>query len=200
MIKITLISFLLVHSACGQTSESAQYSPQNPGPAISVTLPQPIRKKGKATVYYDEQSKRSRAKVSFYVVGRAEDIQKADVLSIETEVEGPGKESMDPDAVFFRLYSYSHGVNYKYKDDPKLSIFIDGNTFLTGVCRSSFAAIDPRGGVTEEYFSPRVSYEQFTKLLSLGKLSMKFGSTEFEIEGENLEALKDLAGVVTANP
>ena len=69
--------------------------------------------------------------------------------------------------------------------------------FVTGVCNSSFAAIDPRGGVTEEYFSPSLSYEQFLKLVDGAKLTMKFGSTEFEIKGENLEALEDLAKLVS---
>jgi hypothetical protein len=54
--------------------------------------------------------------------------------------------------------------------------------------------------VTEEYFSPRVSYEQFTKLLSGGTISMKFGSNEFAIEGDNLGALQDLAVVVSGRP
>ena len=203
MIKIILVSFLLANGACAQTSSipvaspASSPSPQSAGPTIRVSLPQPTKTKGKASVYYDEGSKRSTAKVSFYVVGRAEDIQKVDVLSVETRVDGPGKESIKPESVFFRFYSYSHGTGYKYKEDPKLTIYLNGIWLLTGVCQSSFAAIDPRGGVTEEYFSPGISYEQFTKLLSGGKISMKFGSTEFVIEGDTLEALEDLSIVVS---
>jgi len=203
MIKIVLITFVLANGACAQTSSVpvaaplASPIPQSSGPTIRVSVPQPIKTIGKASVYYDEGTKSSTAKVSFYVVGRAEDIQKIDVLSIETRVDGPGKESMKPESVFFRFYSYSHGAGYKYKEDPNLTIFINGIWFLAGVCQSSFAGIDPRGGVTEEYFSPRVSYEQFMKLMSGGKIAMKFGGTEFQIEGDNLEALKDLAEVVS---
>jgi len=175
----------------------AQPSSQSAGPSIKVQLPQPIKTVGKASVYYDEATKRSRATVTFYVVGRAEDILKVDVLSLEIQIEGPGKESMKPESVDFRLDSYSHGGGYKYKDNSKLTIFINGTLFLTGVCQPGFAAIDPRGGVTEEYFSPRLSYEQFTKLLNAEKLSMKFGDTEFEIAGENLGSLRDLTRSVS---
>jgi hypothetical protein len=206
MIKIILVSFLLANGACAQTasipvaSPSSSPTPQTAGPTIRVSLLQPTKTIGKASVYYDEGSKRSTAKVNFYVVGRAEDIQQVDALSVETRVDGPGKESMKPESVFFRFYSYSHGTGYKYKEDPKLTIYLNGTWFLTGLCQSSFVAIDPRGGVTEEYFSPRVSYEQFTKLLSGGTISMKFGSTEFVIEGDNLGALRDLAEVVSGRP
>jgi hypothetical protein len=203
MFKVILVSFLLVNGACAQSSSipvSSTNAPpisQGPGPTISVSLPQPTKTIGKASVYYDQGSKRSTAKVSFYVVGRAEYIQKEDVLSVETSVDGPGKESMKPESVFFRFYSYSHGAGYKYKEDAKLTMYLNGIWFLTGVCQSSFAAIDPRGGVAEEYFSPRVSFEQFMKLLSGGTISMKFGRTEFVIEGDNLGALEDLAEVVS---
>jgi len=147
-------------------------------------------------VYYDQRSNRSTAKVSFYVVGRPEDIQNTDVLQIEPAIEGLGKESMKPEEVYFRLYSYSHGATFKYKSNPKLSIFVDGNMVLTAVCKPSFAEIDPRGGVTEEYFSSPLSYDQFAKLVT-GNLSMSFGATEFRIEGENLAALKDLMSIVS---
>jgi hypothetical protein len=153
---------------------------------------------GNASVFYDQESNRSTAKVSFYVVGRPADIKDVDVLQLETRIEGQGKDMVKPEDVFFRLYSYSHGESYKYKSDPKLSMFINGSMFLTGICSSSFAAIDPRGGVTEEYFSPRLSYEQYKAFVNGRKLSMTFGSTEFIIEGENLEALVDLAELMSS--
>lgn len=192
----------LAAGACAHTSSPAltsppAQSPQSSGPTIQVTTPQPVKTVGKASVAHDQKSNRSTAKVSFYVVGRPEEIKNVDVLQIEARIEGSGKESMKPEEVYFRLYSYSHGTEYKYKSDPKLSIFINGVLFVTGVCNSSFAAIDPRGGVTEEYFSPSLSYEQFLKLVDGAKLTMKFGSTEFEIKGENLEALEDLAKLVS---
>jgi len=201
--RTNLILLAIANIGCAQTPSvpvapvPAQPSTQEPGPTIRVELPLPIKRIGKASVYYDEKAKRSRATVMFYALGRAEDIQKVDVLSIETQVEGPGKEPMKPESVDFRLNSYSHGVAFKYKNDSKLSIFINGTLFLSGTCRPSFANIDPRGGVEGEYFSPRLSYEQFSKLLSGKDLSMKFGGTEFEIKGENLDALKDLARSVS---
>jgi len=193
-----LIFLAFANSSCAQTSSApappdpAQPSPQATGPTIAVRLPQPTKTIGKAKVYYDEARKRSTATVDFYVVGRPEDILKVDVLSITTQIEGPGKEPLKPESVTFSIYSYSHGIGYKYKNDPKLSIFIDGALFLTGVCDPSFAAIDPRGGVTERYFSPRLTYGQFVNLLKAEKLSMEFGGTGFPIEGDNLAALKDL--------
>ena len=202
--RTSLLLLALANTGCAQTSSvpvapaTAQSPTQTAGPSITVELPQPIKTIGKANVYYDEKSKRSSARVNFYVIGRPEDIPKVDVLSIETQVEGPGKEPMEPESVSFRLTSYSHGQTYKYQNDSKLSLFINGTLFLAGTCRPSFANIDPRGSVEEEYFSPNISYEQFSTLLRANKLSMRFGGTEFEIKGENLGALKDLDRSVSA--
>lgn len=195
-----LIIFLVLATAnisCAQAplpspSPSSQSSPHAAGPSITVQVPTPTKTVGKADVYYDETRKRTKAKVSFYVIGRPEDILKTDVLSITTEIHGPGRTPMRPESVNFSLYSYSHGKGYKYKNDAKLTIFLDDVFLLSNEFQPHFMAIDPRGGVTENYFSAPIPYDKFLKILGAKKIVMKFGSTEFEIRSENLEALRDL--------
>ena len=116
MIKMILIWMALAAGACAHTSSPAltsppAQSPQSSGPTIQVTTPQPVKTVGKASVAHDQKSNRSTAKVSFYVVGRPEEIKNVDVLQIEARIEGSGKESMKPEEVYFRLYSYSHVRN-----------------------------------------------------------------------------------------
>jgi hypothetical protein len=128
-----LIIFLVLASAnisCAQAplpspSPSSESSPPAAGPSITVQVPTPAKTVGKADVYYDETRKRTKAKASFYVIGRPEDILKTDVLSLTIEIEGAGRRPAKPEAVNFSLYSYSHGKGYRYKNDAKLRIFLD---------------------------------------------------------------------------
>jgi len=193
-----------VSAACAQTpssspspSPSPQSSPVIAGPSISIQVPTPTKTVGKAEVYYDDTRKRTKAKVDFYVIGRPEDILTTDVLSLAIEIEGPGRRPVKAESIIFSLYSYSHGKSYKYKSDSKLTIFLDNALLLSDDFQPFFMAIDPRGGVTEHYLSARIPYDKLLQILKAKKIVMKFGSTTFEVQGENLEALRDLNKSIT---
>jgi hypothetical protein len=195
MLLIVLFGVVSANAGCAQTrspSPSPQSSPPTAGPSISIQVATPAKSFGKTEVYYDATRKRTKAKVDFYVIGRPEDALKTDVLSLTIEMEGPGRRPVKAESIIFSLYSYSHGKSYKYKSDPKLTIFLDDTLLLSDEFQPFFMAIDPRGGVTEHYLSARIPYDKLLQILKAKKIVMKFGSTTFEIQGENLEALRDL--------
>src|SRR3712207_3960105 len=62
-------------------NSSPGQAPHPSGPTITIGPEEPERTVGKAKVYYDDGSDRTKAKVNLTVIGEGEDMLKTDVLS-----------------------------------------------------------------------------------------------------------------------
>src|SRR5262245_10558428 len=96
-----------------------------------------------------------------------------------------------PQAINLMLYSYTHGTDYRYKDDHQVELLIDDKLIGSGLATLEFHAIDPRGGVTESY-NIGMPFEVLAQILTAKSAKLKFGKTMFDLNAEAITALKDL--------
>ena len=200
---IMTLNFVLIGTSLSYAQTPPPFAPapsssaaSNSGPPPPPTVSATRKTIGKAEVYYYEKFNETRATVSFNVIGQHDSFLKTDVLSMQTAFEVTGRKLIKPEFVYLSLFSHSYGLTYKYKDNPKLTIFLDDVVFASSDLQPSFTSNDRRGGFTEDYVSPKLPYDKFLQILGAKKIKMKFGNTEFEIKGENLKALRDLNKVV----
>ena len=184
MIKFQLVLVASIAVITSSTSYS-QSPPPPPPPAI------PVKTVGKAKVYYFKNSDKSRVTVEFILHGSYEKILKEDYFTMGAEFEVPGKKVTQPQTVMITLFSYTHGVDYRYKNNNQVTLFINKKTLLIGNPRPSFMRIDQRGGVIEHYtFS--MPYENLLEIVKANQATLKLGVTKFELRTEHINALKDL--------
>jgi hypothetical protein len=151
----------------------------------------PVRKVGKAEVFYFKNSDTSRVNVGVTLLGSPDTIRRDDNFSIRASFSVSGAKLTRPKAVGLTLYSYTNGSAYRYKNNNQVTIFLDNRPLVSGRAHESFLNIDPRGSVTEYYFVS-VSYDDFLKVIKSKVVALKFGSTRFELKQEQLDALADL--------
>jgi hypothetical protein len=178
ILLIALAAWLLTGFVC---------SAQSPPPMAAT----PVRKVGKAEVFYFKNSDTSKVNVGVTLLGSHETILREDYFSLGVSFSVHGQKVTRPNAVILDLYSYTHGTDYRYRNDNQVSISIDGKPLVSGRAHESFLAIDPRGGVTESYFVS-MSFDDFVKILKSNVVTLKFGNTPFDLKREHLETLSDL--------
>jgi hypothetical protein len=181
MRRIVLIAFsvwLLTGTICRA---------QSPPPIAAA----PVRKVGKAEVFYFKNSDTSKVKVAVTLLGSHETILREDYFALGASFSVHGQKVTRPNAVILDLYSYTQGTDYRYRNDNQVTVLIDGEPMVSGRAHESFLAIDPRGGVTESYFVS-MSYDDFVRILKSNVVTLKFGNTRFDLKREHLEALADL--------
>jgi hypothetical protein len=178
-------------SAPAPSSSSKDSEPPPPPPPAK-----PVRIVGKAEVYHFSKINQTRATVHFYVVGKFHDMyEKKDVLEMEAAYEVVGDKAIKPESVYFILSSSSSN-GLKYKDDHKLTIYLDGAEFRSAETREWFSHNDPGRISSETYVAPRLRYADFLRLLDAKKVEMKFGQTRFTLSRDHVEALRDLSRTV----
>jgi hypothetical protein len=175
---VCFIGCLLIGSVC---------LAQSPPPIAAA----PVRKIGKAEVFYFKSSDTSKVNVAVALLGSHETILREDYFSLGASFSVHGQKVTRPNAVILDLYSYTHGSGYRYKSDNQVTILIDDKPLVSGRAHESFLNIDPRGGVTESYFVS-MSYDDFVKILKSNVVALKFGNTRFDLKREHLETLSDL--------
>jgi hypothetical protein len=117
--------------------------------------------------------------------------EKKDVLEMEATYEVVGNKATKPETVSFILSSYSSSGR-KYKDDHKLTIYLDGAEFRSAETREWFSHDDPGRISSETYVAPRLKYADFLRLLEAKKVEMKFGQTRFTLSQDQVAVLRDL--------
>jgi len=161
---------------------------QTPPPPIPAA---PVRKVGKAEVFYFKNSDTSRVNVDVTLLGSHKTILREDYFSLGASFSVRGAKLVQPKAVSLTLYSYTHGTDYRYKNDNLVTILLDNKPLVSGRAHESFLNIDPRGGVTESYFVS-MSFDDFLKLTKSKVVALRFGSTRLELNQEHIDALADI--------
>jgi hypothetical protein len=151
----------------------------------------PVRVVGKAEVFYFKNSDTSRVKVDTVLLGTYAAMLREDYFTLSASFSTPGAKLTRPKAVMLTLYSYSHGTDYRYRNDNQVAIFLDNKPLVSGRAREWFLNIDPRGGVTE-YYVISMSYDDFLKMIKSKDIALKFGKTRFGLKHEQVDALADL--------
>lgn len=165
---------------------------QTPPPAQPPLPMKPARNIGNAKVFYFEKQNQTKASVYFYILGEVADIyQKKDVLTMEVGYQVGGNKAVEPKSVYLYLTSYS-GEGLKYKDNHKLTFYLDDKLFLSEdtVVRSSSYA--PQSISSESFALSEIEYKDFLKILEAKKVMLQFGQTKIDLNPETIKALRDL--------
>jgi hypothetical protein len=171
----------------GSTCNHAQTSSIQP-PAAA----QPERIIGKAEVYYFENKNQTKASVYLYILGQVADIyQKKDVLTLEVGYEIAGKKAVEPKDVYLILTSYS-GEGLKYKENHKLTIYIDDKLLLSEDTIELFSRYYPQKISSESFKLPKIKYTEFLKWIEGKKVTLQFGEAKIDLNTEVITALQDL--------
>ncbi|MDT5062238.1 MAG: hypothetical protein QOH63_2697 [Acidobacteriota bacterium] len=201
MNTLARILIFMVFTLTGAMLGCAQTSPPPPAPSATSNSKdaspppppapaKPVRKVGKAEVYYFPKQNETEGKVYFEVIGKFQDMYEGkDVLQMEVDYKVTGNKATKPESVIIIVSSYSSN-GLKYKDNHRISIYVDDVKFRSGDTREWFSA--PGKISSETYVTPRLSYDDFLKLIGAKKVEMEFGQTRFTLSQENLEALRDL--------
>ena len=111
----------------------------------------------------------------------------------------PGRTpSAPPKRVLITLISTSE--DWKYKDSLKLTAAVDGERLEIGPLEHapSFAVKAPADSISADSVSQEIAislpYKTFLRIANGRKVRIRMGPREFRLEGDHLEALRDLAG------
>ena len=151
----------------------------------------PVKVVGKAQVFYFKKTNRSHVNADFVLLGSMKNILREDVFQVTAEFTVPGEKITRPQAINLMLYSYTHGTDYRYKDDHHVELLIEGKLISSGLATLAFHAIDPRGGVTEIY-NIGMPFEVLAQILDAKSAKLKYGKTMFDLNADAIAALKDL--------
>src|SRR5262245_27029688 len=139
---------------------------QSPPPPPPPPPPpaKPVKVVGNAEVFYFKETNRSRVNSNFTLLGSVKNILREDVFQVTASFTVLGTKITRPHAINLMLYSYTHGTDYRYKDDHQVELLIDGKLIGSGLAMPEFHAIDPRGDVTE-YYNIGMPFEVLAKIL-----------------------------------
>lgn len=166
-----LCNFVLCFAQCGQ------FPPSNN-----------CRMEGKASVYYTENPKATRASVFFYLIGKPEDITpnkfasyyiKNDILTMN--VGYFAYNNFVPDEINIKLTPLFTSPS-KYQDKQKIAIYLDGKHLLSHDVEK----------FNLESFYLEIRYTDFRQIIEAKKITVQFGEAKVELKPETIEALKDL--------
>ena len=111
----------------------------------------------------------------------------------------PGRtSSAPPKRVLITLISTSE--DWKYRDSRKLTALVDGKHLKIGPLEyaPSFAVRAPADSISADSVSQEVAislpYKTFLRIAYGKKVKIRMGPREFRLEGNHLEALRELAG------
>src|SRR5215813_5710077 len=166
-------------------------SGQSPPPPPPPPPAKPVKVVGKAEVFYFKESNRSRVNADFILLGSMKNILREDVFQVTAGFTVPGEKITRPQAINLMLYSYTHGTDYRYKDDHQVELLIEGKLIVSGLATLVFHAIDSRGGVTESY-NIGMPFEVLAQILDAKSAKLKYGKTMFDLNADAIAALKDL--------
>jgi len=164
---------------------------QSPPPPPPPPPAKPVKVVGKAEVFYFKETNRSRVNADFTLLGSVKNILREDVFQVTASFTVLGEKIIRPQTIILMLYSYTHGTDYRYKDDHQVELLIDDKPIGSGLATLYFHAIDPRGGVTESY-NIGMPFEVLAQILTAKSAKLKFGKTMFDLNAEAITALKDL--------
>src|SRR5215510_15115100 len=130
---VLVVTYLLMSaSIClGQSSP-----PPPPPPA------KPVKVVGKAEVFYFKSSDKTKVSVGFTLLGSVERSLKEDYFSVKAEFEVSGSKVARPQTVNLILDSYTHGTDYRYKNDNHVTIFADDSAVISRAAKPWFMNID----------------------------------------------------------
>ena len=180
-----LLVVVLAYLVMSGSLSFAQSPPPPPPPA------RPVRLVGKAEVFYFKNSDTSKVNVGVTLLGSYETMVREDFFSLGASFSVHGPKVTRPEVVRLTLYSYTHGSDYRYKNDNQVTIFVDNKALVSGPAREWFLTIDPRGGVTE-YYTVSMSYENFLRIVKANVVALRMGKTQFDLKREHMDALTDL--------
>ena len=181
-------NFLLIIFTFLLTSCSLGFAQSEPPPPPAA---RPVRVVGKADVFYTKYSDTSRVSVAVILLGSRETRLREDYFLIGAHFSVPGRKVKRPPAINLTFYSYTHGSDYRYKNDAKVTLLVNNKSAVSGPAHESFLNIDPRGGVTE-YYTLLVSYKDFLKVIKGNVVALEFGKTRFDLRREHLDAFRDV--------
>ena len=164
---------------------------QSPPPPPPPPPAKPVKVVGKAEVFYFKETNRSRVNADFTLLGSVKNILREDVFQVTASFTVLGEKIIRPQTIILMLHSYTHGTDYRYKDDHQVELLIDDKPIGSGLATLYFHAIDPRGGVTESY-NIGMPFEVLAQILTAKSAKLKFGKTMFDLNAEAITALKDL--------
>src|SRR6266850_6396665 len=155
--------------------------------------------KNKTTVYLRPMTLRYiKSSIEARIISESRtDFLPAETLSMTAYFVSPGKVLVKPEFVVigFRSQALDHT---KYANDHTLSIKLDGSSMNLGslaVTERRIDALGPNQYVLVSFELP-IPYEQFRRITSAQKVTIRLASEEFELKSEHLEAFRDLLSKV----
>ncbi|HEX8197505.1 MAG TPA: hypothetical protein VF571_15025 [Pyrinomonadaceae bacterium] len=159
---------------------SAQTPPPPPPPAPA----KPTKIIGKAKIY---EFKTKKSAESIF-------LNRNDKQIIRATYDLPNDQAaVEPNGVQMIFQSFSDN-GFKYKDNHKVSIILDGVDSAQAETKIMMASCNPKK-VTECYellMTPMLPYVGFEAILKAKKIQLKFGETVFDLTQEEIEGLRDL--------
>jgi len=125
------------------------------------------------------------------------DFLPAETLSMTAYFVSPGKVLVKPEFVVIGFRSQALDQT-KYANDHSLSIKLDGSSMNLGslaVTERRIDALGPYHYLLVSFELP-IPYEQFRRITSAQKVTIRLASEEFELKSEHLEAFRDLLSKV----
>jgi hypothetical protein len=95
-----------------------------------------------------------------------------------------------PESVVLEFSTYSD--KRMFKDSPKLFIYADGQRVFSGTAQLNNVMGSDAEKSVNEFLSQEISYSQFVQLTNGRRVKITLGQREFELRGEDLEALRSL--------
>jgi hypothetical protein len=150
---------------------------------------------GKAEVFYFKNSNQTKVDVNFTLLGSARNSPQEDAFGAGASFVVSGSKVTRPQTINFTLYSYTHGTDYKYKNDSQVTIFVNDKVRGSCTARPWFMNIDPRGGITE-YYVFSIPYDELLEITKGNRVGLKLGNTNFDLTADHIEALRDLSRAI----
>jgi len=188
---VRAFSFLVAVYLFAIPSTCPGQSPPPPPPRPA----KPIRVVGKAEVFYFRNSNTTKVDVGFTLLGSGRNSPQEDTFGVRADFVVSGSKVTRPESINFTLYSYTHGTDYRYRNENQVTIFLNDKARMSGTARPWFMNIDPRGGVTE-YYVFSIPYDELLEMTKGNKVGLRLGNTKFDLTGDHIEALRDLSRAI----
>lgn len=121
-------------------------------------------------------------------------VVKPENLLLTVFFKTPGNRPVVPAAVTLNFESLSAG-DFRYKDDRKLLVKADGESFDFGDLKIVRSVLDRssrgmRGAYYEETLEATVKLEDYSRIVNAKRVEMRLGETKFRLSDKKLEGLR----------
>lgn len=184
--SVIVVFGLSSHAPCAAQQSAAELSAQ------AILHAEGSRRVGKAHVIYYPMRNWTEALVYWFLPLQfyPGSSRLKESLNLTFGYEVAGEKPTEPESIYLKIDAYSATGEKKYRDNHRISIYIDDKLFLSNDPEVLPLYQFPENN--DSYIIKHIPYKDFRRLLPARKLTIQLGQTRVELEPRASEALNDL--------